>query len=128
VFRSKSERSGQPRPTRRRLPPFGQRDQAFALRQFPGSFARASDGFCLLAGFALGRFFVRLATLHLTKNALALHLLFEGPESLFDIVIANEYPQNVSNRGGTPEVSGSIKPGSNIGAVRGSRKGFNSAM
>jgi len=27
-----------------------------------------------------------------------LHLLFEGPESLFDIVIANEYPQNVSNR------------------------------
>jgi hypothetical protein len=127
VFRSKSERSGQPRPTRRRLPPFGQRDQAFALRQFPGSFARASDGFCLLAGFALGRFFVRLATLHLTKNALALHLLFEGPESLFDIVIANEYLQNVSNRGGTPEVSDSIKPGSNIGALRGSRKGFNSA-
>src|SRR5262249_37067426 len=78
VFRSKSERSGQPRPTRRRLPPFGQRDQAFALRQFPGSFARASDGFCLLAGFALGRFFVRFATLHFTKNALALHLLFEG--------------------------------------------------
>src|SRR5262249_40400241 len=114
VFRSKSERSGQLRPTRRRLPPFGQRDQAFALRQFPGSFARASDGFCLLAGFALGRFFVRLATLHFTKNALALHLLFEGPESLFDIVIAHEYLQNVSNRGG-PEVSDSIKPGSNIG-------------
>ena len=126
MFRSKSERSGQPRPTRRRLPPFGQRDQTFALRQFPGSFARASDGFCLLAGFALGRFFVRLATLHFTKNALALHLLFEGPESLFDIVIANEYLQNVSNRGG-PEVSDSIKPGSNIGAVRRSRKGFNSA-
>jgi hypothetical protein len=55
-----------------------------------------------------------------------LHLLFEGPKSLFDIVIANEYPQNVSNRGG-PEVSDSIKPGSNIGAVRRSRKGFNSA-
>src|SRR6516162_940663 len=101
VFRGKSERSRQPRPTRRRLPPFGQRDQAFALRQFPGSFARASDGFCLLAGFALGRFFVRLATLPFTKN--------------------------VSNRGG-PEVSDSIKPGSNIGAVRRSRKGFNSAM
>src|SRR5262249_41125611 len=121
-----SEGSGQPRPARPGRPPFGQRDQAFALRQFPGSFARASDGFCLLAGFALGRFFVRLATLHFTKNALALHLLFEGPESLFDIVIANEYPQNVSNRGG-PEASDSIKPGSNIGAVRRSRKGFNSA-
>src|SRR5215469_1537889 len=49
-------------PTQRRLPPFGQRDQAFALRQFPGSFARASNGFCLLAGFALGRLFVRFAT------------------------------------------------------------------
>jgi len=106
--------SGQPRPTRRRLPPFGQRDQAFALRQFPGSFARASDGFCLLAGFALGRFFVRVATLHFTKNGLALHLLFEGPKSLFDI----EYPQNVSNRGG-PEVSDSIKPGSNQARISG---------
>jgi len=93
---------GRPRPTRRRLPPFGHRDQAFALRQLPGGFARAPDGFRLLAGFALGRFFVRLATLHLTKNALALHLLFEDSESLFDIVVANEYLQNVSNRGGTP--------------------------
>jgi hypothetical protein len=26
-----------------------------------------------------------------------LHLLFEGPESLFDIVVTNEYLQNVSN-------------------------------
>jgi hypothetical protein len=57
-----------------------------------------------------------------------LHFLFERPESLFDIVIANEYLQNVSNRGGTPEVSDSIKPGSNIGAVRRSRKGFNSGL
>jgi hypothetical protein len=99
VFAANSERPGQRRPTGRRLPPFGHRDQAFALGQFPGSFARASDGFCLLAGLALGRFFVRLATLHLTKNALALQLLFEGPERLIDIVVANEYPQNVSNRG-----------------------------
>src|SRR6516225_9213466 len=126
MFAANSEQPGQRRPTGRGLPLFGHRDQAFALRQFPGSFARASDGFCLLAGFALGRFFVRLATLHLTKNALALHLLFEGPESLFDIVVANEYPQMFSDRGG-PEASDSIKPGSNIGAVRRSRKGFNSA-
>jgi len=26
-----------------------------------------------------------------------LHLLLEGPESLIDIVVANEYLQNVSN-------------------------------
>jgi len=94
-----NSKPGQRRPSGRRLPPFGHRDQAFALGQFPGSLARASDGFCLLAGLALGRFFIRLATLHLTKNALALHLLFEDPESLIDIVVANEYLQNVSNRG-----------------------------
>jgi len=99
VFAANSERPGQRRPTGRRLPPFGHRDQAFALGQFPGSFARASDGFSLLAGPALGRFFIRLATLQLTKNTLALHLLFEGPESLIDIVVANEYLQNLSNRG-----------------------------
>src|SRR5215471_13251490 len=34
-----------------------------------------------------------LATPHPAKNALALHLLLQGPESLIDIVIANEYPQ-----------------------------------
>src|SRR5215475_6644354 len=89
---------------------------ALRARRTASAFSRVlrSDGF----SYALRRF--------ISKNALALHLLFEGPESLFDIVIANEYPQNVSNRGG-PEVSDSIKPGSNIGAVRRSRKGFNSA-
>src|SRR6516225_2799764 len=96
VFAANSE-PGQRRPTGRRLPPFGHGDQAFALGQFPGGLARASDGFCLLAGLALGRFFIRLAALHLAKNALALHLLFEHPESLIDIVVSNEYLQNVSN-------------------------------
>jgi hypothetical protein len=28
-----------------------------------------------------------------------LHLLFENPQSLIDIIVANEYLQNVSNRG-----------------------------
>ena len=88
---------GRPRPTGRRLPPFGHRDQAFALGQFPGSFARASDGFCLLAGLAFRRFFIRLAALHLAKDALALQLLLEDPESLIDIVVANDDLQNVSN-------------------------------
>ena len=72
-------------------------DQTFALGLFPGSLARTSDGFRLLAGLALGRFFIRLAALHLTKNALALHLLLEDSESLIDIVIANDDLQNVSN-------------------------------
>ena len=88
---------GQRRPTGRRLPLFRHGDQTFALGLFPGGLARAPDGFRLLAGLALGRFFVRLAALHLTKNALALHLLFEHPESLIDIVVSYEYLQNVSN-------------------------------
>jgi len=49
-------------------------------------------------GSCARRFFIRLATLHLTKNALALHLLLEHAESLIDVVVANEYLQNVSNR------------------------------
>jgi hypothetical protein len=53
--------------------------------------------FCLLAGLALGGFFIRLAALHLTKDALALQLLLEDPESLMDIVVANDDLQNVSN-------------------------------
>ena len=92
-----SERPGQRRPTRQSLSFFRHGDQAFALRQFPGGLARTSDGFRLLAGLALGRFFVRLAVPNLAKNALALHLLFEDPKSLIDIVVANEYLQNVSN-------------------------------
>jgi hypothetical protein len=85
------------RSTWRSLPLFGHRDQAFALGLFSGRLARTPDGFCLLAGLALGGFFIRLAALHLTKNALALHFLFEHPESLIDIVVSNEYLQNASN-------------------------------
>jgi hypothetical protein len=96
VFAANSE-PGRWRPPRRSVPTLGHGDQAFALRLFPGSLARAPDGLCLLAGLALGRFFMRLATLHFTKNALALHLLLEDPESLIDIVVANDYLQNVSN-------------------------------
>jgi hypothetical protein len=94
MFAANSEQPGQRRSTGRGLPLFGHRDQAFALGLFPGRLARASDGFRLLAGL----FFIRLATLHLTKNALALHLLFEHPESLIDIVVSNEYPQMFSDR------------------------------
>src|SRR5262249_14383194 len=94
VFAANSE-PGWRRPTGRSLPALGHGDQALALGQFPGSLARAADGFRLLAGLALGWFFIRLATLHLTKNALALHLLLEHPDSFIDVVVSNEYLQNV---------------------------------
>src|SRR5262249_9044493 len=97
IFGANSERPGRGRPTRRKLSLFRHRDQAFALGLFPSCLARAPDGFRLLAGLALGRLFIRLAALHLTKNALALHLLLEDPERLIDIVVANDDLQNVSN-------------------------------
>src|SRR5262249_49868083 len=106
MFAANSEQPGQRRPTRCIVPAFGHGDQAFALSLFPGSLARTSDGFRLLAGLALGRFFIRLATLHLTKNALALQLLFEDPERLIDIVVANEYPQMFSDRAAAVFVRG----------------------
>jgi hypothetical protein len=84
--------------TARVFPAFGARDETFALGLFRGGLPRSSDGLRFLAGPALGRFFIGLATPHLAKNALPLHLLLQGPESLIDIVVANEYLQMFSNR------------------------------
>src|SRR5262249_45653315 len=70
-----SERPGPPEGTARVLPAFGARNKTFALSLFPGCLACSSNGFCLLASLALGRFFIGLAALHLAKNPLALHLL-----------------------------------------------------
>src|SRR5262244_2574023 len=107
-FAANSERPGWRRPPRRKLSLFRHGDQAFALGLFPGRLARAPDGFRLLAGLALGRFFIRLAALHLTKNALALHLLLEDPERLIDIVVANEYPQMFSDRATAALAAGDV--------------------
>ena len=95
-FAANSE-SARRRPAGRSFLALRHGDQAFALREFPGGLARAPDRFRLLAGLALRWFFIRPAALHLAKNALALQLLFESPESLIDIVVANEYLQNVSD-------------------------------
>ena len=62
-------------PPARVFPAFGARDETFALGLFAGSLPRSSDGLRFLAGPALGRLFVRLATPHLAKKALPLHLL-----------------------------------------------------
>src|SRR5262245_7991959 len=80
------------------FPRLGHRDQAFALGLFAGRLASASDRLGFLAGLALGWLFIGLATLHLAKDALPLHLLLQNPEGLIDIVIANEYLQMFSNR------------------------------
>jgi hypothetical protein len=40
-----------------------------------------------------GRLLVKSPTLHLAKNAFALHFLLENSQSLVDVVVANEYLQ-----------------------------------
>jgi len=79
------------------FPAFRGRYQTFTLGLLPRGLPRSSDCLGFLAGPAFGRFFISLATFHLAKNALALQLPFQGPESLIDIVIANEYLQMFSN-------------------------------
>ena len=76
----------------------GHRDQALALGLFPGELPRSSNGFGFFAILALGGLLIGLTALHLSNNALALHLPFEGLESLIDIVVANEDLQLCSNR------------------------------
>jgi hypothetical protein len=66
------------------------RDQAFALGALARQLAGAADGFRLLAGAPFGGLFVVAAQFHFAKDALALHLLFQGFEGLVDVIVANE--------------------------------------
>jgi hypothetical protein len=66
-------------------------DQPFPDRRLSRGFARPAHRFRLLAGFALRRLLIGFALLHLAENAFALHLLFEHPQGLVDVVVANEY-------------------------------------
>src|SRR5215210_2369527 len=81
-------------------------DQALPDGCLAGLLARPAHGFGLLAGFALGGFLVGFARLHLAEDALALHLLFQHPEGLIDVVVANEYLHaHILRRGGQTAVS-----------------------
>src|SRR6516164_1436212 len=66
------------------------RQQTLPLQLFAGELAGATDGFCLLPGSPLGRFFVMAAELHFAEDALALHLLLQHPKGLVDIVVTYE--------------------------------------
>ena len=85
-------------PTPCELARLGSWNESVALRLFAGCLACPTDGFCFLPGLALRRFFIRFAALHLAKDALALHLLLENPESLIHVVVANKYLQTFSDR------------------------------
>src|SRR5260370_40638975 len=61
-----------------------------ALHPLAQQLAVAAHRLGLLARAPLGGFFVSAAQLHFAEHSLALHLLFEDPEGLVDIVVANE--------------------------------------
>jgi hypothetical protein len=66
------------------------RQQPLPLKFFAGELAGAPNCFRLLSNSPFGRLFVVPVQLHLAKNALALHLLFQDLESLLNIVVAYE--------------------------------------
>src|SRR5215204_5980229 len=65
-------------------------NQPFPDRCLAGLLACAAHGFRPLSDFALRGLFVGAALLHLPEDALPLHLLFQHPERLIDVVVANE--------------------------------------
>lgn len=71
-------------------------DQAFSLRLFACKLLGSADRFGLFACSFFGRFFIRPAALHFAEHALALHLLFQDPEGLIDIVVSDENFQGYS--------------------------------
>lgn len=71
-------------------------DQAFALRLLARGLAGAADGLACFPRSFLGRFLVSPAALHLAEKAFALKLLFQDPEGLIDIVIADGNLQGTS--------------------------------
>jgi len=70
-------------------------NQAFALRPLARELTRSADCFAFFSGRFLGWFFVEPSTLHLAEDAFPLHLPFQHLESLVDIVIADQYLQEM---------------------------------
>src|SRR5579863_1741433 len=66
------------------------RQQSLTLELFASQLSGAADRFRLLSDPPLGGLLVLLPKLHLTEDALALHLPLQYFESLIDIVVTDE--------------------------------------
>ena len=64
-------------------------ETAFTLGFFAREFARTPDRFGLLTGFFDGGLLEMLLELHFAEHAFALELFLEGPEGLFDVIVAD---------------------------------------
>jgi hypothetical protein len=65
------------------------------LRLLARELAGTAHGLCLLARRPLGGLFIESPLLHLPEDALALHLLFQSPKSLVDVVVADKNLQGM---------------------------------
>ncbi len=74
----------------RHLLSFRSDNKPFALGLLASELAGATDRFSLFTVRSFGRFLVKSSALHLAKNAFALHFLLEYPQSLVDVVVADE--------------------------------------
>ena len=81
------------RSARRHLPAARCSDESLALGLIASELPRSADRFSFSPIRFFGRLFVKFSTFHLAKNAFALHFLLEHPQSLVDVVVANEYLQ-----------------------------------
>jgi hypothetical protein len=70
--------------------PGGLLSQPLALHFLPLQLAGPAHGLSLLTSALLGRLLVELAGFHLTEGPLALHLLLQRAQGLFDIVVADD--------------------------------------
>jgi hypothetical protein len=71
------------------------RDETFTLRLLARQLARAANGLASLPRGSLRRLFVEAPSLHLAENAFPLHLLLENAKRLVDVVVTNEYLQDL---------------------------------
>ncbi len=92
--------------------------EAFAFQSFTLQLPGAAYGFRGFASSAFGRLFVVPPQLHLAKNSLPLHLLFERFERLVDIVVTHEdlhlaacsFPRRARRSGAQKDPSAGIPP------------------
>src|SRR5215813_2309325 len=84
------------------------RQQALALQLLARDLAGAANGFRLLPDLPLGGFLIMAAKLHLAENSFALHLPFQRPQRLVDIIVTDKHlhERSSSRRWGPGSVFG----------------------
>jgi hypothetical protein len=70
-------------------------NEALTLCPLARELTRPADCVAFFSRRFLRWLFVEPSTLHLAEDALPLHLLFQHPESLVDIVVADQYLQEM---------------------------------